>query len=493
MTLRIEITMTHPSEKLLCKEIKERFENKSLIWYTDHSLSHSCAVLQKIEKVVPERLIREYSNSYNVLRVGTLVHDIGMAEPCSTPEECEQVRSRHHLLSEARTKEWFDKHQDSNTPLDFGVAVATIARGHADIENLNNNYYDPRFVGSEYVDIRHLISILVVCDYLDMTYTRINQERIRKGEVPLENASHWKICYYTRLASVDDQGGIELGYALPKFDVYKLIPEHHRLELENILKIIKGFLRSEIYSTELSFTIESTKTIFQDIDKEFLLSQSDFAKILTEVERYRKREVIKDNVARERRLTEIMEKFYSNTDNVDPFRSWSSLSCLSFPEDMDVRSNKEIAQIDRKMGKAVWDYIKNGGSIRFILYGIAEDYNLRKGYSTQQIKLRLKTLEERINQSLENDNVEIVIEKMRRMEAQDILGNIAVLSYKEEYRQAYKRGYFERDIATVLRYKMDFDELYEKLANNRSTRECKKEALDAIENVLHSLTDEVDS
>lgn len=56
-----------------------------------------------------------------------------------------------------------------------------------------------------------------------------------------------------------------------------------------------------------------------------------------------------------------MEKFYSNTDNVDPFRSWSSLSCLSFPEDMDVRSNKEIAQIDRKMGKAVWDYIKNGG------------------------------------------------------------------------------------------------------------------------------------
>lgn len=193
--------------------------------FTDHSISHSCRMLNYIDKLLdaPQILIDEEKL---VLICAVLLHDIGMQATKKIPssemplqnEDLEYIREHHHEFSEEIIKNSISL--DSSKKYYLGLEnvgmyvedIALVAKHHrkSNISLLSNDT-----VGDTTIRIKLLAALIRFADCLDIDFRRVNIDRLKIQNIPVESKFYWFSHHYVRALIIENRA-IKVCFQFPK-------------------------------------------------------------------------------------------------------------------------------------------------------------------------------------------------------------------------------------------------------------------------------------
>lgn len=193
--------------------------------FTDHSISHSCRMLNYIDKLLdaPQILIDEEKL---VLICAVLLHDIGMQATKKIPlsemplqnEELEYIREHHHEFSEEIIKNSISLDHSKKYYLgleNVGMYVediALVAKHHrkSNISSLSNDT-----VGDKTIRIKLLAALIRFADCLDIDFRRVHIDRLIIQNIPVESKFYWFSHHYVRALIIENRA-IKVCFQFPK-------------------------------------------------------------------------------------------------------------------------------------------------------------------------------------------------------------------------------------------------------------------------------------
>lgn len=185
-----------PSFKKVCEEARDFLNRVSANFptYTDHSITHSFTVIQRIEMLLNEEDIENLNNDeIYILLVSAILHDIGMGIPVDDineeigSEKCQLlkhqyeteeidvdfIRKFHHELSYYFIMNNYEILGIINE--DYAEVIALIAKAHRKVKIDDFNIYEIRKIlrdGTDFVCMPYLACLLRLGDELDITNRR---------------------------------------------------------------------------------------------------------------------------------------------------------------------------------------------------------------------------------------------------------------------------------------------------------------------------------
>jgi len=301
--------------------------------YTDHSISHSERVLNRIEELIDAYAEIDFSlNDVErvILVCATLLHDIGMqtskyneslGEMPLDEKALEEIRENHHIYSER----WI--HDSSTLGGDFNLGlqllsdhiielIAMVAKYHRKlpIGDLKDEY-----VLTELVRIPLLVALLRLGDSLDIGRDRVNMEIISRVNIPRKSKFIWFCHHYVTGIIIEKNKRIGIIFRFPR-EYETLIAKDgstFTVEIEKCVKKEANKSYNEVY--ELLFN--SGIKLPRDVEYNFS-GFSPFAKRMPDdVESFIKGERFQSNLPKENinfsgrnnYLSEITERFKSES------------------------------------------------------------------------------------------------------------------------------------------------------------------------------------
>ena len=198
---------TNPGLYAATEKVKSAVEPRLAIprypHYTDHSITHSIRVIQKlgalIEIVMNPQTALSHIEMY-VLIAAAYIHDIVMQEGNDSKDPA-WVREYHHELAREVVFQSVERAAKDHPTLDLlgwpniVDTVAKVVEGHRRVD-LSRPYYDDTWLADEQLRPRLLAALLRLGDELDLDYRRAPLDRMSKLDVPVGSQVHWFKCYY---------------------------------------------------------------------------------------------------------------------------------------------------------------------------------------------------------------------------------------------------------------------------------------------------------
>jgi len=153
-------------------------------WYTDHGRGHSERVIENIDRINPQNLLKLNSTEAYILLCSAWLHDIATA--------FSKDYKHHHILG----KEFIEKDKIFDNLLLGSVRsyIALIVEAHRREQKIDQ-LPESVIIGKDVVRLQLLVALLRLADALDITEARapeIRKEFVKK--LPYEAKIHWEAC-----------------------------------------------------------------------------------------------------------------------------------------------------------------------------------------------------------------------------------------------------------------------------------------------------------
>jgi len=250
--------------------------------FTDHQPEgHSERVITKLNALTAqlagtnEQLSGE--EAFIVLAAAYL-HDIGMQaeDPrYGTPDE---IRDRHHLISQEMilgSVQEPERFHPLGLSREFAEEVALVAAAHRKLD-LSEEQFEPRDKGAVTIRLRLLSALLRLADTLDMDSHRVSIEMLKVMQVSQQARLHWWKCHYVAAVTVPE-GVITVTCEVPDGDYEYLLKLSLKHELDHELDKVQPFLWPPI-----RLRVAPVKTWVSTMKKR--MSPSDFALLRSQTE-----------------------------------------------------------------------------------------------------------------------------------------------------------------------------------------------------------------
>lgn len=229
-------------------EAKEVLDNRIHIHFTDHSINHSCRIIDHLGELVEELMGSELKlNEYElfILLSAIFLHDIGMqfdkvdilehyidefSGHGNDEIRLELVRKHHGrisylwILENLKENKHFQRKVYHGEP-ELGELTAIIAESHTVDINENQQLYRDRSFKSKTIRMKLLACLLSLGDVLDADSSRVDFDRLKHVDVPTDSKLHWLKHYYVS-GLIFDKGILTISYTFPnlidrELDIYR--------------------------------------------------------------------------------------------------------------------------------------------------------------------------------------------------------------------------------------------------------------------------------
>jgi len=217
--------------------------------YTNHGLDHSERLVE-----ILGRLLQEHSNLLNeyerfILLSAVYLHDIGMQAPtyAGLPKKTEYTLGELDIIRE--------KHEESSAKMilnsisdgpefDFGLKVvnecrylskfiAEIAKYHRkhNIEDLTDDSFSGKIIR-----LPLLAALIKFADALDCDFRRVNMDRLKRLDLPVESKYHWWSHHFVKSIHIQN-GEISIYFRFPeKYKESIVVDAFTKRVYENVYK-----------------------------------------------------------------------------------------------------------------------------------------------------------------------------------------------------------------------------------------------------------------
>jgi len=236
------------------KAAEPRLERPLHRHYTDHSVKHSVRVIEKLgelaEGIMGSDSLLSPIEVY-VLLAAAYLHDIGMQDERSAGSDLDEIRKRHHELTERIILQSMEQSGEA-APLNIedipGIAnvIALVAKAHREVDLSQDRDYRGFPHGGTSIRPRLLAALLRVADELDIDHRRAPMAILDNMEASPASQLHWYKCYYVTGTAITD-GYVEVWYQFPRGEKYtlynQLIPKLVHPKLSAALSEVRAILK----------------------------------------------------------------------------------------------------------------------------------------------------------------------------------------------------------------------------------------------------------
>ena len=204
-----------------------------LRYYTDHSVAHSDRIIENLS-LLTEGLINNSQitpTEVFILLASAYLHDIGMLDERFNACDLEQIRIHHHELTRKLVMDGTVKLGLELVPNEIIYLIALVSEAHRET-NLGENEYDEFEYGGTTIRPRLLAALLRLADELDIDHRRVDLQKIKIMNIPVESVFHWYLCYYVAGVSIKN-GSIKISYQFPE-------------DCKNYKEIVEPLIRGKI-------------------------------------------------------------------------------------------------------------------------------------------------------------------------------------------------------------------------------------------------------
>jgi hypothetical protein len=230
--------------------------------YTDHTVDHSARVIALLDGLTAGVMATHKRLSPGeafVLLAAAYLHDIGMQDERFAGGDLEEIRAHHHEVTAELIYRTLSRPEASSSregrlglglPDDPGLveAVALVAKAHRRVD-LGGAEYEPLVHGGETLRLRLLAALLRFGDELDIDHRRVDLERMKLMDLPVESQLHWWKCHYVSGVSIVDET-IRIVYRVPR---------DHPDYAELIVPLVETDVRARLAELEEIFRADAVK------------------------------------------------------------------------------------------------------------------------------------------------------------------------------------------------------------------------------------------
>lgn len=269
-------------------------------YYTDHSLRHSERVIEKLNGLT-EALMKDPDHRLStteiyVLLAAAYLHDIGMQDQRHT-KDMEWIREHHHELTREMIFEYLEQRnkfiklglprisiidrvvalvaeahrevnlfQDSldefvhNTEVTYNIEtiIRTETTRHGETVKYTEKIYNTETkYTTETIRPRLLAALLRFADELDIDHRRVNMDRLKLMQAPIDSYLHWYLCHYVSDVRIENEY-ITICYRFPKecshYEVLITLLVERKIRDE--LKELKDIFRRNGVKSDVSRCLE---------------------------------------------------------------------------------------------------------------------------------------------------------------------------------------------------------------------------------------------
>lgn len=226
------------------KVVKPILERPRHLDYTDHSVSHSERVIEKLSKMTEGLMARDPLSPVEayILLAAAYLHDIGMQDELSGSADLQWMRDQHNKLGATRileSIEWFRTREPLAVPLfpdaEIGAIVAKVVEAHRGAVDLSDPKYEPSPYGAQKIRPRLLAALLRFGDELDTDFRRAPLDALALSDISPESLFHWYKCHYVKAVQIEDE----------YIEVWYRFPEGHTDYSHIIQPLVDGKMRDE--------------------------------------------------------------------------------------------------------------------------------------------------------------------------------------------------------------------------------------------------------